>query len=100
MKSTTKETFLSSLRHILTALGSVAITHGYLAQSQVTELAGAIPLLIGGLWGPLDEYLSARRAEDDARNKADIAAAVTAAIAIYRPAGSVPVTDQTNQPVK
>lgn len=81
MKDTAKQTFLSALRHVFTALGGIAIAHGYATQSQLTELAGALPLLLGAIWGPLDEYLSARRAEDEARMQMLIASAVTAALA-------------------
>jgi hypothetical protein len=96
MKATSKESFLSVLRHLLTTAGSVAVTHGWMTKSQAVEFLGALVAASGYLWGALDEYFAARRIEDEARIKA----AVEAALANYRPTGSVPVTDQTNQPAK
>jgi hypothetical protein len=81
MKDTSKQPALAALRHLLTVTGGIAITHGYMTQSQATELAGVIPLIAGPLWDMADEWLTARQVQDDERLNLAVAAAVSKALA-------------------
>ncbi len=78
MRATTKETSLSALRHLLTALGAIAASRGYATESQSTEIVGAIVLLVGAVWGPLDEYLTAQRARLVSEIRAEVLAQTAA----------------------
>lgn len=51
-----KNTILSVIRHLLTIAGGVLVTKGILSESTVTQLVGALPGVIGLLWGAIDEY--------------------------------------------
>lgn len=84
MNAAPKETILSALRHLLTAAGAIAITHGYATDSQIHELVGGAIALLGAVWGPLDEYLAARQIDQDAKLKAAVKAAVDAALAVHK----------------
>jgi len=81
MKATSKETFLSALRHLLTLVGGIAATHGWISKSEAIELVGALVALVGFIWGPLDEYLAARRIEEEARIAEAVRVAVAEALA-------------------
>lgn len=96
MKDTTKETLASALRHLLTAIGAVGVTHGYLSNSQMAEVVGAIVALFGAIWGPLDEYLAARKVDEDERIKTAVAVAVQAALANRVAATPAPVSASLN----
>ena len=55
-----KDTYLSILRHLLTAIGTVLVAHGCLTDSALTDIVGAAIGLVGAVWGPVDEYLAAK----------------------------------------
>lgn len=57
---------MSAVRHILTAVGAMAATRGYATESEINQIIGGVILLIGALWGPLDEYFAARKAAPSA----------------------------------
>lgn len=95
MEQTTKQSVLSAFRHALTAIGGIVVAHGWATQNQITELVGALPILVGPLWGMLDEYLAAHKVTEDARLKAAVDAAVQAALAAHAPAAApAPATVQ------
>lgn len=56
-----KDTILSILRHVLTAAGAALVAKGYVSDTGLTEVVGATVGLIGALWGPIDEYLHAKK---------------------------------------
>lgn len=84
-----KDTYLSLFRHLLSLAGGVAISHGLVTQSQAVELGGALVALAGFLWGSLDEWIAARKIDEDVRIKAAVAAEVAAALA----AKTLPVSE-------
>lgn len=57
-----KDTVLSIIRHLLTFAGGLVVAKGYLSDSTVTQIAGAVPGFIGLVWGAVDEYLAAKKA--------------------------------------
>ena len=75
-----KDTYLSLLRHLLSLAGGVAISRGLVTQSQAVELGGALVALAGMLWGSLDEWIAARKIEDEARIAKEVEAQVAKAI--------------------
>lgn len=58
-----KDTILSIIRHALTAAGAALVAKGYLNNTDLTEIVGALVGLIGAVWGPVDEYIAAKRAK-------------------------------------
>lgn len=46
----TKEQFLGILRHALTTIGGILVTKGYVDESAILELSGAIVALVGVIW--------------------------------------------------
>lgn len=57
-----KDTLLSILRHLLTFGGGFVVAKGYLSESLVTQLIGAVPAAVGWLWGAVDEYRAWKKA--------------------------------------
>lgn len=53
---------LSAIRHLLTAVGAIAAARGWVTESVAAEIVGAAVALIGTVWGPLDEWIAARKA--------------------------------------
>lgn len=41
---------LGQLRHLLTFLGGIAVAYGYLDESSIPEISGAIVTLVGFAW--------------------------------------------------
>jgi hypothetical protein len=58
-----KDTYLSLLRHLLTAIGAVLVARGYINDSALTDIVGATIGLVGAVWGPVDEYLAAKNSK-------------------------------------
>jgi hypothetical protein len=66
-----KDTVLSLIRHILTAVGGIAATYGIgVSQDTITAVVGAMVGAIGATWGAVDEYRAARAAERQQRDAA------------------------------
>lgn len=63
-----KETVLSILRHALTAGGAALVAKGYVSDAGLTQIVGAVVALVGAVWGPLDEYIAARKARASTTN--------------------------------
>lgn len=57
-----KDTILSIIRHALTGAGAALVAKGYLNTSSLNEIVGAAIGLVGAVWGPLDEFLAAKKA--------------------------------------
>ena len=58
MKSLSKDQFLGIVRHVLTFVGGFLVMQGFLDETMVTELSGAIVTLAGGIWSIVDKNKS------------------------------------------
>ncbi len=56
-----KETYLSIIRHALTALGVFLVSRGIINEGSLQEITGTVIALVGGLWGAYDEYAAAKK---------------------------------------
>lgn len=56
-----KETYLSIIRHILSAGGGIATANGFASAETAEKVIGGIIMLIGLVWGAYDEYVAAKK---------------------------------------
>ena len=52
-----KDTFLSLIRHVATAIGGYLLAKGIISGDAASWLPGAVFILAGAIWGSIDEYL-------------------------------------------
>ena len=50
-----KEQLLGIVRHALTFVGGILIMNGFVSESVVSELSGAILTLVGGIWSVVNK---------------------------------------------
>ena len=58
-----KDTILSLIRHGLTFGGGFLAAKGLVSDDTLTALIPAVVTAIGALWGAVDEYLAAKKAQ-------------------------------------
>ncbi len=80
MKDTVKQPALSLFRHGLTAAGGFLVARGWITKADAVQWAGDIFTVAGLAWGPIDEWFSAWRLENEARTQALIKSAVEEAL--------------------
>jgi ABC-type nickel/cobalt efflux system permease component RcnA len=51
---------LGLLRHVLTALGGIAVHHGYVSQESAMEIMGAILVIVPAAWSCAEKFARAR----------------------------------------
>jgi hypothetical protein len=56
-----KDTILSIIRHAVTLLGGYLLAKGAIGDAIAAWLPGALCILIGGIWGAVDEYKATRQ---------------------------------------
>jgi flagellar motor component MotA len=50
-----KEQIFGIIRHLLTSVGGVIITNGYMSDGMLTEITGSIIAIVGVIWSVLSK---------------------------------------------
>jgi len=51
----TKEQVMGIVRHSLTFVGGIVVAKGYISESTVTEIVGAVATCVGAIWSVIDK---------------------------------------------
>lgn len=56
MNDTTSDIIGGVIRHLVTSAGGALVAHGLITSTQLTDVAGALALLIGVAWSMYQKY--------------------------------------------